>query len=172
MRPRSFVPVHGTYHHLMRHAELARATGVRDTLIAQNGDVVEIDEHAVRIVDRVTSGRVHLHRGVAVSDEVLADRSRLAEMGAVAISLVVDRSGLLVGLPDVHARGVTLPGDSREWLDQARLVVKRSLRHAAEDGLLDDIEQLRDNLRRRMTRFFFDAIGMRVVCLVNLHVVR
>jgi ribonuclease J len=172
VRPRSFVPVHGTYHHLLRHAELARELGVLDTLVAQNGDLVELDAERVQIVDRVTTGRVHVARGSDVPDEVLADRGRLAEGGAVAISLVVDRQGELLGQPELQGRGVSLPLDSREWLSQARLVVKRELRHAQEDGLLGDPAQLREKLRRRLARFFLDSLQRRVVCLVNVHLVR
>ena len=62
-RPEFFMPVHGTFHHLSRHAELARETGVRHTALAQNGDVVELDAYSLRVVDRVSTGRVHVMRG-------------------------------------------------------------------------------------------------------------
>lgn len=172
VRPENFVPVHGTLHHLTRHAQLARSLGVHNAFVAQNGDVIQLDRAGARLVDRASSGRVHVQRGADVADEVVADRSRLAEFGAVAVSMVIDRQGQLVGQPDVHARGVTLGGDANAWLSQARIVIKRSLRHAVEDGALEDVEALREGLRRRLTRFFFDSLGLRVVCLVNVHVVR
>jgi ribonuclease J len=172
VRPRAFVPVHGTYHHLLRHAQLAGELGVRETLVARNGDLLEIDAERIQIVDRVSTGRVHVARGSDVQQEVVADRSRLAECGAVAISLVVDRQGELVGQPELTGRGVTLPLDSREWLSQARAVVKRELRHAREDGVAGDAGQLREHLRRRLARFFLDTLRQRVVCLVNVHLVR
>jgi ribonuclease J len=171
-RPRSFVPVHGTYHHLSRHAELARSTGVRETAIVQNGDLLELDGDDLRVVDRVHSGRVHVARGIDVGDEVLADRARLAEQGAVAISLVIDSHGRLLATPDLTARGVVLTGPVNELLAQARIVVKRALRHASEDGLGHDLDALRELVRRKMTRFFFDTLGQRVVCLVVVNVVR
>jgi ribonuclease J len=172
VRPRAFLPVHGTYHHLLRHARLARELGVPETVVAQNGDLVELDEARVQIVDRVSTGRVHVARGSDVPQEVIADRSRLAECGAVAVSLVVDRHGDLLGQPELTGRGVSLPLESREWLSQARVVVKRELRHAQEDGLAGDAAQLRENLRRRLTRFFLESLRQRVVCLVNVHLVR
>jgi ribonuclease J len=172
VRPRAFVPVHGTYHHLLRHAQLAREVGVRETLVAQNGDVLELEPERLQIVDRVSTGRVHVARGADVPEEVLADRSRLAESGAVALSLVIDRHGELIGQPELTGRGVNLPLDSREWLGQARLVVKREVRHAQADGLLGDPGQLRENLRRRLTRFMLESLQRRVVCLVTVHLVR
>ncbi|HEX6245413.1 MAG TPA: ribonuclease J, partial [Polyangiales bacterium] len=172
VRPEAFVPVHGTLHHLTRHMDLARSLGVANALVAQNGDVIQLDRAGVRVVDRASAGRIHVQRGADVADEILADRSRLAEFGAVAISLVVDRQGQLVGQPEVHARGVLLGADPSGWLSQARIVIKRALRHAIDDGELDNREALREHLRRRLTRFFFDSFSLRVVCLVNVHVVR
>jgi ribonuclease J len=172
VRPENFVPVHGTLHHLTRHAELARSVGVANTVVAQNGDVIELGPERVSLVYRASSGRVHVQRGADVADEVVADRSRLAEFGALAVSLVIDARGQLIAPPQLHARGVQLARDQGEWLSQARIVVKRALRHAAQDGELDDLEGLREGLRRRLTRFFFDSFALKVVCLVNVHVVR
>jgi ribonuclease J len=172
VRPQTFLPVHGTLHHLTRHAELARSVGVQKTLIAQNGDVVELDDDAVRVVDRASVGRIHVQRGRDVADEVIADRSRLAEFGAIAVSVVIDARGQLIAPPQLHARGVQLAPDHGEWLSQARILVKRAVRHAAQDGELEDLEGLREGLRRRLTRFFFDRLALKVVCLVNVHVVR
>jgi ribonuclease J len=172
VRPEAFVPVHGTLHHLTRHAELARSLGIQNALVAQNGDLIELTRSGVRLVDRVSAGRVHVQRGADVADEIVADRSRLAEFGAIAVSLVIDAHGQLIGQPDLHARGVALGADRSAWLGQARIVVKRALRHADEDGLLGDLEGLREALRRRLTRFFYDSLRLRVVCLINVHVVR
>ncbi|HEY6876427.1 MAG TPA: ribonuclease J, partial [Polyangiales bacterium] len=146
VRPDAFVPVHGTLHHLHRHAELARETGVRQTAIAQNGDVLELGSDGVRVVDRVYTGRIHVARGSDVSDEVLDQRARLAEQGALAISFVIDREGRLLAPPDVSMRGVSFDKDVAELLNQARVTAKRAFRYAVEDGLLDDLEALKEAL--------------------------
>lgn len=172
VRPRSFVPVHGTLHHLRRHAALARETGVRETTILQNGDVLELDRDALRVVDRAHAGRVHVARGVDVSDQIIAERARLAELGAVAISFAVDGYGRLLGAPDLTARGVVVGGQVHEVLAQARVAARRAFRHAIDDGLGADTEALRELIRRKMTRFFFDSLGQRVVCLVLVNLVR
>ncbi|MFT3921753.1 MAG: ribonuclease J [Myxococcales bacterium] len=171
-RPEFFMPVHGTFHHLSRHAELAREMGVRHTTLAQNGDVVELDARSLRVVDRVTSGRVHVMRGQDVPDEVLADRSRLAELGTIAVSFVVDVRGNFVTQPDLSTRGVLLGPEPREFVSQARLAAKRAFRQAVDDSLLNDLDALREHVRRRMTRFFLESIGQRAVCMVLVHVVK
>ena len=171
VRPRSFVPVHGTLHHLQRHAELARELGVRNTAVIQNGDILELQYDDMRVVDRAQTGRIHVARGMDVDDEVLADRARLAELGAVAISFVIDGGGQLLAPPDLNARGVAFRGDVPEMLVQARAAARRAFRFAVQDGLLTDLEAMREAVRRKMTRFFSDNLATRVVCLVLIHVV-
>jgi len=172
VRPESFVPVHGTLHHLNRHAELAREVGVRRSTVIQNGDVLEIEPTTMQVVDRAHTGRIHVARGNDVDDEVLAERAKLAEQGALAISFVIDPGGRLLAAPDLSARGVVLGGQIDDVLAQARNAAKRAFRFAIDDGLGNDIEALREVIRRKMTRFFFDSLGQRVVCLVLVHVVR
>ncbi len=171
-RPEFFLPVHGTFHHLSRHAALAREMGVRHTALAQNGDVVELDAHSLKVVDRVSSGRIHVKRGQDVPDEVVADRARLAQLGTIAVSFVVDARGHLLAPPDFTARGVLLGPEPRAFLKQAQLAAKRALRQAVDDDLLHDLEALREHVRRRMTRFFLESIGQRAVCLVLVHVAK
>jgi ribonuclease J len=172
VHPEAFVPVHGTLHHLHRHAALARDTGVRQTAVIQNGDVLELSREDLRVVDRAFTGRIHVARGTDVDDDVLDQRARLAEQGALAISFVIDRDGRMLASPDISARGVVLSGDIASVLAQARIQAKRAFRFAVDDGLLDDLEALKETLRRKMTRFFFDSLGQRVVCLVLINVVR
>ncbi len=172
LRPRAFVPVHGTLHHLTRHAELARELGVRETRVLQNGDVLELEPDVLRVIDRTPTGRVHVARGLDVDDEVLSERARLAEVGAMAISFAIDGQGRLLAPPDLTARGVALGASATELMAQARIAAKRAFRHAVDDGLGGDIEALREVVRRKMTRFFLDSLGKRVVCLVLVHVVR
>lgn len=172
VRPQSFVPVHGTYHHLTRHAELARELGVRNTTILQNGDVLELERTTMRVIDRAHAGRVHVAHGRDIADEIIADRGRLAQLGAVAISFAVDPYGRLLAAPDLTARGVVLGSEIGELLAKARMIARRAFRHAVDDGLRDDLEALRETVRRKMTRFFFETLGQRVVCLVLVNVVR
>jgi len=172
VRPDSFIPVHGTFHHLTKHAALAREMGVQDTLVAENGDVVEITRDRVRIVDRAVTGRVHVSRGQDVPSEVLDDRKRLAEVGTVAVSFTLDETGRLLAPPDFQARGVLFQGSLRDVLDQARIAAKRGLREAIQDGRLQDLDGLREHVRRVLTRFFFQAMRERVVCIVLVSVVK
>jgi len=110
VRPRAFLPVHGTLHHLMRHAELARETGVSEVLVAENGQVVELGRDAPPAkTTTVPVGRVATSGGEELGDEVLRERAQLGRAGVAFISVTVDRRGAITGTPQVATRGVLEP---------------------------------------------------------------
>lgn len=111
-RPRAFLPVHGTVHHLSRHADLARALGVNEVLVAENGDVVELDAAAApRKVGRAPVGRVATQSARALPEEVLRDRARIGRAGMAVVAVVLDAVGALRARPQLVSRGVLDPGD-------------------------------------------------------------
>jgi ribonuclease J len=92
------VPVHGTLHHLVRHAELARELQVPEVCVLENGDVGELDDAGTLAkVGRVHGGRVHVFAGREVPASVLAERSSLAERGALHVTVPVDAGGHIAG---------------------------------------------------------------------------
>jgi ribonuclease J len=106
VRPRAFVPVHGTLHHLSRHAALAREAGVPEVAILENGDVGELDDQGLRKSGRVAAGRVHVFGGRALPPRVLEERSSLASRGVVHVTVPLDGTGRVGGPLSFTSRGV------------------------------------------------------------------
>src|SRR5580692_9540561 len=83
VRPKYFVPVHGDYRYLKRHAEVAQNLGVVDlAIVMENGEVLELDKDDARKIDKVTAGRVLIDSGSSidvVEDLVIRDRRILSE---------------------------------------------------------------------------------------------
>ena len=110
VRPRYFVPIHGEYRQLSRHARVA-ATVSRGTkvLLAENGDLISFDGEGGRVTDKVPAGRILIDgtRSGEVGDEVLRDRRHLAGDGLVVPVVAIGRqSGALEETPDVITRGI------------------------------------------------------------------
>jgi ribonuclease J len=146
-RPRAFMPVHGTLHHLYRHAELAREAGVGDVLIAENGDVVEIGEQgAPTKAGRVPVGKVATCNGDELSEEVLRERAQLGRGGVACVSLVLDRRGTLVASPQIGSRGVlepSLSGIARKvQLAVTQAVEGCDARTRSDDDAIADVARL------------------------------
>ena len=109
--PRAFVPVHGTLHHLTRHAELASTLGAPEVCVLENGDVADLDDGGIRKAGRVQAGRVHVFARRVVPPSVLHERAALAAQGAAHATVPIDAQGRLAGPVAIVARGV---------LDEAR----------------------------------------------------
>jgi ribonuclease J len=166
LRPAIFVPVHGTYHHLKRHASLARESGVATTFVIENGDVLELSADEARPAERVRAGRVHVQAGTELPDVVLRDRMLMAEVGIVVITLCVGERGVLRAPPRILTRGVVWEDEERDLLDTIRSRVEHALR---ELSLPREDDVLRDAACRAVRRYLREEIGFRPLthCVVT-----
>jgi len=164
VRPRAFVPVHGTRHHLERHAELARELGIGEVLVIENGDVAEAGASGLRLRGHVTAGRVATWQGLPIPDVVLRERRALGRAGALSVSIVVDRSGNLVAPPALSARGVVQDEEDPNGLRFVALEIAKTL-EAAESR---DDASLRESVRLSARRAVEGRTGRKPICLVNL----
>jgi ribonuclease J len=97
VRPAGFIPLHGTLHHLVRHAALAREAGVGDVCVLENGDVCEVGPRSLAKGERVRSGRVHVIAARPLPASVLHERMAMAARGAANLVVPVDARGRLAG---------------------------------------------------------------------------
>lgn len=117
--PKFFIPVHGEYRHLVRHSLLAQGAGVKENniVIADNGDIIELDRDSISVVGTVPSGRVFVDgHGVGdVGNIVLRDRKLLSQEGMIIISGAVDYdTGTYLAGPEVISRGFVYMKDNPE----------------------------------------------------------
>ncbi len=114
-RPRIAVPVHGERRHLLEHVKLAHELQVPEALAPNNGDLIRLAPGPAAIVDEVPSGRLFVDGNVIVAseDEALRDRRRLAEEGAVTVTLAIgERKNALLAGPNVSVRGLAAADDT------------------------------------------------------------
>jgi ribonuclease J len=107
-RPKFFVPVHGEHRMLVQHAKMAHAMGIppENTVVINNGDIVEVTENSIGVAGKVPSGIELVDRCGIVHDNVLKERQQLAEDGVVTVAAAVDWEGKLLAKPEIHLRGV------------------------------------------------------------------
>lgn len=115
-RPKFFVPCHGEYRHLARHAQLAREMGVtaKNVFILQNGDVLKFKGTAkAEISEHVQAGPV-LIDGVVLGEfegSILRERREMAENGLIVVSVVLDSDMRLAAPVQVQTRGSVYSAD-------------------------------------------------------------
>jgi ribonuclease J len=154
-RPRAFLPLHGTFHHLSRHAELARDLGVPVTCVLEDGDVGTLEGDILTKTGRWPSGRVHVGFGRTVVPEVLKQRVSLAAGGLVVVVVCLDPEGEIVGAADVVLRGVLEDATASLALAEAARELKRAHGDLSAEQRLDEAivtETVRLAVRRALTR--------------------
>ncbi len=137
-RPRCFVPVHGTLHHLTRHAELGRESGVPSVCVLENGDVGVLDESGLGKRGSVPVGRVHVYAGRPIRAAQLKERAALAAEGVVAVTIVVRKAGVEAR---IVTRGVLDETENAALLADAA----RQAREAFTDAASGDARGRRDD---------------------------
>jgi ribonuclease J len=157
VRPRHFVPVHGEYRHLRRHAQLAAEMGVAAERchLLEDGDVLEITAAGARRGEPVAAGRVFVDgRGVGeVETYVLRDRRHMSADGViVAVVALGGHGGGLVYGPELLARGVVAEEAGAEVLDGARGALAAALDELTRTE--HDDAEAHDVVRRTLQRYF------------------
>jgi len=132
VKPKFFMPIHGEYRHLKRHAILANKLGMpwENIFIMDIGKVLELDSNSAKIVGSEPSGRI-LVDGLGVGDVgniVLRDRKLLSQDGLVIVVITMDKeTGMIAAEPDIISRGFIYMRESEELIEQMRQVTKEAL---------------------------------------------
>jgi len=161
VRPRYFVPIHGEYRQLSRHASLAqhmRSAGLEETFVLETGDTLELDNAGARRGGKITVGRVCIDSGSlddVVEDIIIRDRRHLSEDGFVLPIIAINKNtGKSEGLPEIVSRGF-VSGDNSGVLQEARGVVARTLESSTAEersdwGVMQ--EKIRTDLKRFLSK--------------------
>jgi ribonuclease J len=141
VKPRYFVPIHGEYRQLARHARLAGLVSpATKVLMAQDGDVLRFDDSGARIADRVVTGRVLIDgtRTGEIADEVLRDRRHLAGDGLVVPVIAINgRTGVLEQTPEIITRGLAVDSRHDALLREAPGLLTKAIEEAPAEERTD-----------------------------------
>ena len=168
VRPRYFVPIHGEYRQLSRHARVA-ATVSRETkvILAENGDLISFDGESGRVTEKVPAGRILIDgtRSGEVGDEVLRDRRHLAGDGLVVPVVAIGRqSGALEETPDVITRGFVLDARTEALLKEIPSMLAATIEGASVEERTDP-GLIKEKIRVDLQRFFRKRSGLRPLVL-------
>ncbi len=120
VQPKFFLPVHGEYNHIAKHAQTAVSCGVdeRNILLMGDGDQIEITPKYLKKVRTVKSGKRYIdnQNNNEIYSDVISDRQKLATEGIVNIVMQIDRQkGELASKPIVTAHGLVAAKESKKF---------------------------------------------------------
>ncbi len=162
VRPRYFLPVHGEYRQLAKHASLAqhlRGAGLEESFVLETGESLEIDGRGARRGPKIPVGRICIDSGSldeVVEDIVIRDRRHLAEDGFVLPIIAISKhSGKSEALPEIVSRGFMSFEDGSNLLQEARQVVAKTVEMSSAEergdwGVMQ--EKVRSDLKRFLTK--------------------
>tara|TARA_S200000501_G_scaffold94519_1_gene87840 strand:+ start:14039 stop:15673 length:1635 start_codon:yes stop_codon:yes gene_type:complete len=124
IKPKSIIPVHGEFRHLVANAKLAKENGIENSLVIENGVIVKISKNEISVDQEVESGRLHKDGKIIVYDyeSPSSERSKISFTGLIVISLVLKNNKIkskplvkTIGLPEFDKDGIRLS----DWINQA-----------------------------------------------------
>jgi ribonuclease J len=152
VKPRNVLPVHGEFRHMKANGDLARATGVDNVVIAEDGVVVDLVDGVASIAGKVDCGYVFVDGSTIgdITESDLKDRRILGEEGFVSVIVVIDSvSGKVSSGPEIHARGLA---EDDSAFDDIKQPIVDALDQAIREGT-DDTYQLQQVVRRVVGRW-------------------
>ena len=165
VRPKFFMPVHGEYRHLMKHARLAESLGMdrKNIVIAENGAVVELTRDKICMNGKITSGNV-LIDGLGVGDVgniVLRDRRQLSQDGIMIVVVGVDNAtNEIISGPDIVSRGFVYVREAEDLMGEAKDKVQTAL-DKCEETNKTEWSTLKTAIRDSLGRFLYEKTRRR-----------
>src|SRR5207248_4250812 len=139
VKPRYFIPIHGEYRQLKRHAEMAQQMrgAVGQVLMIESGDILEFDELGARKAGRANVGRVCIDSGSmgdVVEDLVIRDRRHLSEDGIVLPIIAINKhTGRVETSPEIVMRGFAGADSEDGLMSGARELIMNTLEQSSEE---------------------------------------
>jgi ribonuclease J len=163
IKPRYFIPVHGEYRHLVKHAQLAESLGIPRSriFVAENGQIIEITKKKAYVAGKVTAGKV-LVDGLGVGDVgniVLRDRRQLSQDGIIIVVVTIS-NGLVVSGPDIVTRGFVYVRESEQLIENAKAKVNEALEHCSRKNITE-WSIIKSQIRDKLGKHLFEKTGRR-----------
>jgi len=170
LRPKYFIPVHGEYRMLVRHARIAIDLGVApgNAFVITNGDSLEIDEHGARLGEKVASGVVYVDGlGVGdVSQSVMRDRWSIGSDGIFLVVLTIERqTGKVLSGPDIVTKGFVPEEDAADIIERTKQRILDGLGEAQTGEHLAEVATLRDSIHNSVTSYLYERTKRRPMVL-------
>jgi len=171
IKPKFFIPIHGSYYMLKLHGEIAEAVGIpsKNIIIGRNGKVILLGQKSIKISEERVPNNYVMVDGLGVGDVgqvVLRDRQTMAQDGMfVIIAVINSKTGRVYGEPDIISRGFVYLRESKDLLDQVRRKIKEIVSHTATSEHTVNWVYVKENIRDKIGQFLYTKTQRRPMVL-------
>lgn len=151
VQPKFFLPIHGEYNHVAKHAQTAISCGVneRNILLMSDGDQVEISTKYIKKVKTVKTGKSYIdnQNNKEIQADVLGDRQKMAEEGIVNIALQINKTEhKLTGKPIINSFGLIPNKESKRFNSEIENIIETLLLHVKQSDF-DSNKSIQEDVR-------------------------
>jgi ribonuclease J len=160
IKPKYFMPVHGEYRHLHRHAVIAEGIGMdpANIFILENGQVLNLTPNRVNISREEIPAAPVFVDGLGVGDVgniVLRDRRLLSESGLIIVAATLEKStGEIVSGPDIISRGFVYVRENEDLIESARVAAEQCLAKCSKNSVRDRAA-MKTAIREELRNFIY-----------------
>lgn len=135
IRPQMVVPVHGEVRHMAEHARFALASGVPQSILHKDGEVLRLAPGDPQRIGFATVGRLVLDGDVILPADgaTIGERRRMAQYGQMSVAVAFNRDGRLIGEPQVRIQGVPVEEEREPFLDEVADAVVAAVKKGERD---------------------------------------
>ncbi|MBN2767825.1 MAG: ribonuclease J [Campylobacterales bacterium] len=156
IQPKFFLPVHGEYNHIAKHAKTAVSCGVdeRNIVLMSDGDQVEISAKYLKKVKTVKTGKIYIdnQNNTAIANDVVLDRQKLAEDGIINIVAQVSQENQkLIGKPVVMSYGLVADREIKKFTNDISAMIETML-SAMKPEALKEHKAVENEIRNMVKR--------------------
>jgi ribonuclease J len=164
VKPKYFVPIHGTYRQMHRHARIAERTGVieKKIMVAETGDIIRFSSIGAEIAGKAPVGRVLIDQGSLeeVGEIVIRDRKHISEDGIVISIIAINKqTGMIEHAPEMVIRGVGFVEETRLLGESKELVVDTVNASTVEER--GDYTVIKEKIRKDLKKYFLKQTAKR-----------
>ncbi len=160
VQPKFFLPVHGEYNHIAKHAKTAVECGVdeRNILLMSDGDQVEITPKYLKKVKTVKTGKTYIdnQNNMTIENDVVLDRQKLAEDGIVTVVAQISQSNQkVVGKPIISSHGLVPDKEDKKFQKEIEQMIETMLLNMKPEALKNhrNVEdEIRSSIRKHVVR--------------------
>nr|WP_113368814.1 ribonuclease J [Brucella intermedia] len=174
VRPQILVPVHGEAAHLVAQGSLGAMEGIEQVAQVRDGDMLRLAPGKAEIIDEAPVGRIYKD-GKLIGDEEeigMVERRKLAYVGHVAVSVLLDREHKIIDEPDLVTFGVPEENAQGDLLEDILLDAAIEAIDSIPRVRRKDIELVRESVRRAVRAAANEAWGKKPVVTVFVNRIR
>src|SRR5947209_8161282 len=164
VKPRYFIPIHGTYRQLVRHAKLVEKTNVvsERIIVAETGDIIRFGPTGAELTGKASVGRVLIDEGslVEVEEVVIRDRKHISEDGIVLLIIAINKqTGAMEIPPEIIFRGVAFIEQERLLIESKQILAETIGAASVEER--GDWTVIKEKIRKDLKKFFYKQTAKR-----------